>query len=126
MTGKEHELPIGRVTFLELLQDPNFDTACLAILLDGTDNLDSNALIGLNVDCFDNFAKSSLTKQANRAIWSCKDEFVGRNGKYKKPTALIDYVIWGDNVMTLFIIAGDLLLRCLSKSMRSEWCPSEN
>ena len=84
MTGKEHELPIGWVTFLKLLQDPNFDTACLAILLDGADNLDSNALIGLNVDRFDNFAKSSLAKQANRAIWSCKDEFVGRNGKIQK------------------------------------------
>jgi hypothetical protein len=70
VTGKEDELPIVWVTFLELLQDPNFDTACLAILLDGTDNLDSDTLIGLNVDRFDNFAKGSLTKQANRTIWS--------------------------------------------------------
>ena len=72
MIGKEHELPIGGVTFLELLQDPNFDAARLAILLNGPDDLDSNALIGLNVYRFDNFTKRSLTKQANSTIWLCR------------------------------------------------------
>ena len=43
----------------------------------------------------------------------------GRTENIKRPTALIDYVIWGDDVMTLFIIAGDLLLWCLFKSVRS-------
>jgi hypothetical protein len=44
------------------------------------------------------------------------DKVIGgqtRRHARKKPTALVDYVIWGDNVMTLFIVAGDLLLWCL-------------
>lgn len=65
---KGHALPIVGVTFFELLHDPNFDTASLAILLNGSDNLDGNALIGLNIDRFDNFAKGPLTKQANSTV----------------------------------------------------------
>jgi hypothetical protein len=38
---------------------------------------------------------------------------------WKKPTALIDYVIWGDNVMTLFIVARDRLFWCLFECVRS-------
>jgi hypothetical protein len=66
--GKEHELPIAGVTFLEFLQHPNFNAACLAILLYGSDDLDSNPFVCLNVDCFDNFTKCPLTKQPNSAI----------------------------------------------------------
>jgi len=65
---KEHALPIVGVTFFELLHDPNFDTASLAILLNGSNDLDGNALIGLNIDRFDNFAKGPLTKQANSTV----------------------------------------------------------
>jgi hypothetical protein len=36
--------------------------------------------------------------------------------QWKKLTALVDYVIGGDNVMTLFIVAGHLLLWCLFKA----------
>ena len=70
MTRKEHALPVVRVTFFELLHDPNFDAASLAILLNGSDYLDCNALIGLNIDCFDNFTKGPLAKQANSTVWS--------------------------------------------------------
>jgi hypothetical protein len=65
---REHELPIAGVTFLEFLQHPNFNAACLAILLYGSDDLDSNPFVCLNVDCFDNFTECSLTKQPNSAI----------------------------------------------------------
>ena len=44
---------------------------------------------------------------------------MGKHGR-KRPTALVDYVIGGDDVMTLFIIAGDLLLWCLFKCVRSK------
>jgi hypothetical protein len=82
--------------------------------LNSSDDLDSDPLVCLNVDCFDNFAKRSLAEQANGAIW--QGILVRGMGKNKGDlTALIDYVIWGDNVMTLFIIAGDLLLWCLFK-----------
>jgi len=50
------------------LHDPNFDTASLAILLNRSDDLDGNALIGLNIDRFDNFAKGPLTKQTNSTV----------------------------------------------------------
>ena len=41
-----------------------------------------------------------------------QDEQVNTDGKtrWKKLAALVDYVIGGDNVMTLFIVAGHLLL----------------
>jgi hypothetical protein len=48
------------------------------------------------------------------------DELVGMDNNYGKPTALIDYVIWGDDVVTLFIIAGDLLLWCLVRDPRNQ------
>jgi hypothetical protein len=69
VTGKGHELPIAGVTFFEFLQHPNFDAARLAILLNGSDDLNGDALVGLNIDCFHNFTKCSLAKQANSAIW---------------------------------------------------------
>lgn len=66
--GKEYELPIAGVTFLEFLQHPNFNAACLAILLNGSDDLDSDPLVCLNVDCLNYFTKRSLAEQANSAI----------------------------------------------------------
>jgi hypothetical protein len=67
--GKEHKLPIAGVTFLQFLQHPNFNAACLAILLYGSDDLDSDPFVCFNVHCFDNFTKRPLPKQANSAIW---------------------------------------------------------
>jgi len=66
--GKDTELPIAWVTFFEFLQHPNFNAAGLAIFLNSSDDLDSDALVGLDVDRLDNFTKCPLAEQANSAV----------------------------------------------------------
>jgi hypothetical protein len=66
--GKNTELPIAGVTFLQFLQHPNFNAAGLTILLNGSDDLDSDAFVSFNVDCLDYFPKCPLAEQANGTV----------------------------------------------------------
>ena len=63
-------LQISWISFLQLLQHAHFHLTRIAILLDGTDNLDSDSFVGFGVDCFDHLAKGALSKEAHCAVWA--------------------------------------------------------
>ena len=63
-------LLVRRIALLELLQDPDLYLASVAILRDGTDDLDRNSSVGIRVDSLYDLAESALPKQPNRLVCS--------------------------------------------------------
>jgi hypothetical protein len=82
-------MDICGVSFLELLKDTYLDLACVTVLLDSTNNLDRYTVLSLEIDCFYHFTEGPLPEKANRAI------------------AIINYVVWDNNVMALLIVTRD-------------------
>jgi hypothetical protein len=57
---ERHLLSVHWVALLELLKDPNFDLAGIAILRNGSDDLYGDFVIGLRVDSFYDLPKCPL------------------------------------------------------------------
>lgn len=66
-------LSIERVSFLQLLEDANFNLARVAIFRYSSYNLNCDPLVRLRVDGFDDLAKCALTQQSNGTILGCMD-----------------------------------------------------
>ncbi len=62
-------LSIEGVSFLEPLQHPDFDFACVAVLGDGSNDLDCNPCVGFGVYGLDYLSESPLTKETNSPVY---------------------------------------------------------
>jgi hypothetical protein len=68
--AKVNILFVHGVLLFKLVEHADLDLACVAILLDCTDDLDGDVLAGVKVAALDNLAKRALTEQADDFIWS--------------------------------------------------------
>lgn len=68
MWPRQDSLQVSWISFLQLLQNAHFHLTRIAILRDGTDDLDSDSLIGVGIDCFDHLAKRALTKESHCTV----------------------------------------------------------
>ena len=72
-------LPVHRIPLFELLENPYFDLARVAVLGDGADDFDSYSSIGFCIDSFDNFTKGSLPQKSDSTIFKDKNETLSIN-----------------------------------------------
>lgn len=68
MWPRQDSLQVSWISFLQLLQNAHFHLTRIAILRDGTDDLDSDSLIGVGIDCFDHLAERALTKESHCTV----------------------------------------------------------
>ena len=64
-----YALSIGRVAFLEELEDANLNVRGLAVFWNGADNLHSDLSLAGEVCGLNDLAKGPLTEKAHDAIW---------------------------------------------------------
>lgn len=82
MAAGREVLSVHGIALLELLEDTDFDPACVSVFGYRSDDLDSHSLVGLCIDGLDNLAKGSLAEETHCAIYreKNKDKLEGGNG----------------------------------------------
>lgn len=72
-------LPVVWITFFELLKNADLNFTGIAVLGDGSDNLDRHPNVGMSIDRFNDLAKSPLSEKSDSTI--CQGKYVFELGK---------------------------------------------